>query len=411
MTTYNFYDTSSLLLKSHSLFNNDENIVISSITLEELDKLKSKNPKARQIIHLLDKNQGKYEIIFFESYMLDLVRERYQYNIETNDMRILATAIHYDTYIHPDETVFYTNDRLLALIANLFFGEDSIKLVITKTDDYKGYISIELNEEEHALVYEEPTVNRLRLLVNQYGIITHNGEIVDKVRWDGNSYQGLRCDNFKSTYLGNIKPYKDDIYQQFAFDSLLNNKITMLKGKPGSGKSLISLGYLFYLLEKHSIDKIIIFCNTVATKNSFFFQAEDGIRDMKLLDSQIGNFLSSKLGDMMVIEQLINEGKLLLLPLSDLRGYDTSGMRAGIYITEAQNMDISLMKLALQRVGEDNIVIIDGDCDAQVDDTAFEGDNNGMKRLSKVFRGFDLYGEVELQQVHRSRIAQRAEKM
>ena len=31
----------------------------------------------------------------------------------------------------------------------------------------------------------------------------------------------------------------------------------------------------------------------------------------------------------------ILDEKLLLLPLSDLRGYDTSGMRAGIYITEA----------------------------------------------------------------------------
>jgi predicted ribonuclease YlaK len=49
------------------------------------------------------------------------------------------------------------------------------------------------------------------------------------------------------------------------------------------------------------------------------------------------------------------------LPLSDIRGYDTTGMKAGIYITEAQNLDRSLMKLALQRVGEDCICIIDGD--------------------------------------------------
>jgi hypothetical protein len=44
---------------------------------------------------------------------------------------------------------------------------------------------------------------------------------------------------------------------------------------------------------------------------------------------------------------MIEDGKLLLLPMSDIRGYDTSGMRAGIYISEAQNMDINLMKLAL----------------------------------------------------------------
>ena len=64
----------------------------------------------------------------------------------------------------------------------------------------------------------------------------------------------------------------------------------------------------------------------------------------------------------MIVEQLIQEEKLVLLPLSDIRGYDTSGMNAGIYISEAQNMDVSLMKLTLQRIGEDCICIIDGDC-------------------------------------------------
>ena len=68
---------------------------------------------------------------------------------------------------------------------------------------------------------------------------------------------------------------------------------------------------------------------------------------MKLLDSQIGNFLSSKLGSKLEVEKLIESDKLILLPMSDVRGYDTTGMQAGIYITEAQNLDISLMKLAL----------------------------------------------------------------
>lgn len=97
--------------------------------------------------------------------------------------------------------------------------------------------------------------------------------------------------------------------------------------------------------------------------------------------------------------------------MSDIRGYNTSGMRAGVYLTEAQNFDISLMKLALQRIGEDSICIIDGDNTAQVDLADFEGLNNGMRRLSEVFRGNPLYGEVELQKIHRSQIASIADKM
>ena len=97
--------------------------------------------------------------------------------------------------------------------------------------------------------------------------------------------------------------------------------------------------------------------------------------------------------------------------MADIRGYDTTNMNAGIYITEAQNMDIALMKLALQRIGEDSICIIDGDEKTQVDDIAFAGANNGMRRLSKVFRGQDLYGEVQLQKIYRSRIAEIAERL
>ena len=108
---------------------------------------------------------------------------------------------------------------------------------------------------------------------------------------------------------------------------------------------------------------------------------------------------------------MINEEKLILLPLSDIRGYDTSGMNAGIYISEAQNLDIELMKLTLQRIGKDSICIIDGDCKAQVDDINFAGSSNGMKRASQVYRGEDIYGEVSLKNIHRSRIAQIAERM
>jgi phosphate starvation-inducible protein PhoH len=64
----------------------------------------------------------------------------------------------------------------------------------------------------------------------------------------------------------------------------------------------------------------------------------------------------------------MRNNQLLLLPMSDIRGFDTSGMKAGVYISEAQNMTVSLMKLALQRIGEDSICIIDGDCKTQVDD-------------------------------------------
>lgn len=93
-------------------------------------------------------------------------------------------------------------------------------------------------------------------------------ERVDTLCCTEYGFRPLKYSSFYSKYLGEIKPYKGDIYQAMAFDSLLNNQITMIKGPAGAGKSIIALGYLFSLLSKGKIDKILIFCNTVATKNA-----------------------------------------------------------------------------------------------------------------------------------------------
>ena len=108
---------------------------------------------------------------------------------------------------------------------------------------------------------------------------------------------------------------------------------------------------------------------------------------------------------------MIQDGSLVLLPMSDIRGYDTTGMRAAVYISEAQNLDIELMKLALQRIGDDSICILDGDSNAQVDLALYAGNNNGMRRVSEIFKGHELYAEVTLQHIHRSEIAELANLM
>lgn len=328
----------------------------------------------------------------------------------TSDIKILATALDYDTNVHPDETVFITNDLALFNIANLFFGEDSIQMVKEYSDEYTGYRDKILNEEEMAYFYEHPFENIYNLNLNEYlNIYDTDYELVDQVCWRGDSYRHVGSYTFSSDAFGDIKAMKNDPYQFLVMDSLKNNQITMIKGLPGSGKSILALSYLFSLLEKGRINKIIIFCNTVAAKNAAKLGFYPGERDTKLLDSQIGNLLITKLGSRMAVERLLENEQLLLMPLADCRGVDTSGMKAGVYISEAQNMDVYLMKLALQRIGEDSICIIDGDYSDQVDDPAFAGRQNGMRRVSKVFRGADIYGEVELRYIHRSKIAKIAE--
>ena len=87
----------------------------------------------------------------------------------------------------------------------------------------------------------------------------------------------------------------------------------MIKGRAGSGKTLLSLAFLMNRLEQGKIDKIIVFCNTVATVNSAKLGFYPGSRDEKLMDSQIGNLLASKFGGRIEVERMIENEQLVLL--------------------------------------------------------------------------------------------------
>ena len=414
-----FYDTCSLLNLQADAFKKP--FFISSITLSELENIKTSGTKdeetkwkARQILHLLKQNEENFTVIPFKENFNYLIET---YNLpKTNDSKIIVSAL--DTLSEDKEgnAVFITDDLACYYVAKSIGINAQLTTDSLSDDDYKGFKKVSLTESEMVSFYSDifpNNLNSFHLLENEYLIIEESKtkKIVDKYKWINNTYEPVKYIKIQTRMLGKISPLNGDIYQQCALDSLSTNQITMLKGPAGSGKSLLAFGHMFSLLEQGLIDKIIIFCNTVATKGSAKLGFYPGSRTEKLLDSQIGNFLISKLGDRFAVEKLIEDGNLILLPMSDIRGFDTSGMNAAVYITEAQNLDIELMRLALQRIGDDSICILDGDYTHQVDMSIYAGINNGMRRVSKIFRGQDFYGEVELQNIHRSKIAKIAEKM
>jgi predicted ribonuclease YlaK len=282
-----------------------------------------------------------------------------------------------------------------------------------KNEAYTGWIDTDLTDEQIAAIYERPTENTLGLLTNQYAVIRDKvNHTQEAVKWNGEEYVWVKIPAIKSKSYGTVKPYYGDIYQQMALDSLSTNQVTMLKGPAGTGKSFLALGYLFYLLEKGRIDKIIVFANPVAVGDACQLGFYPGDKNIKLMDSQTGNMLIAKIGDRVGVERMIDDGQLELLAMADIRGFDTTKYGpVGVYITEAQNFSVNLMKLALQRIGEEAVVIIDGDYNAQVDRAEYAGSNNGMIRMSEVFRGKKPYGEVELKNIYRSEIARIAQEM
>lgn len=306
-----------------------------------------------------------------------------------------------------------TNDILLRKKCRLY-GIVVIEPEVSDFIEHKGFKEMFMTQKELADVYLNLDNNIFELMTNEYIIINDDvdGELLDIMKWNGKSLQSLQNakgklgNGFKTLQFGDFKPR--DEQQIMAVDSIFNNQITSLRGRAGSGKSLIALNTAWHLVEKKGY-KLIIFVNPVPSKDAQELGFYKGDKLEKLMQSSVGTMLKAKFGDETEILNKIQENELDILPFSDLRGFDT-GDKTVAWILEAQNLTSELMKLGLQRIGEGSKVIVDGDFHQQVDKDVYEHDN-GMKRMSEVFRGTDLYGEVELQNVHRSRIAEIAEQM
>jgi len=396
-------DTNVLLNEDN--LNRYEQIILPYIILEELDKLKysSNNEKAYKARQAINKIKNAHNIEFKINYNFSFPP---WLDNSVTDNRILGFV----------KNICETNQDVVLVTSDLNMIEKAKALGIPyqewqeERDVYTGWRVIEMNNDELAEWYEsENKSNKWGLYVNEYLIIKNQNEVVDIWCWTINGFRHVPSKKLDSKAFGKIKPL--DEYQVCAIDSMLHNQMVMIKGKPGSGKSLLCLSYAMSMLEKDKYDKLIIFVNNLPAKNAVKIGFLPGTKDEKLLDSQIGHMLTCKFGNKIAVEQLINQEKLLLLPFSDIRGFDTSGKKAIVYITEAQNLDIPLIKLAIQRIGEDCQLLIDGDYNAQVDSEAFEDERNGMRRVSKVYRGQDFYGEIELPTIHRSRMASFAENL
>jgi PhoH-like ATPase len=306
-----------------------------------------------------------------------------------------------------------TNDRLMKEKCKLY----NIELVNIDEDhfvEHRGFKEIFMTEEELKAVYMNLGVNQFDLITNEYIIINDDitGELLDILKWNGQHLISLRDNKgrlgtgFKTFQFDKFTPR--DEQQIMAVDSIFSNQITSIRGRAGSGKSLIALNTAWHLVEKQGY-KLVIFVNPVPSLNAQELGFYKGDKLEKLLQSSVGTMLKAKFGDEVEILRQIQDGTLDILPFVDLRGFDT-GDKTVAWILEAQNLTAELLKLGLQRIGEGSKVIVDGDYHQQVDKDVYVSDN-GMKRMSEVFRGTELYGEVELQNVHRSRIAEIADNM
>lgn len=401
-----FYDTCSLLLAKDYLSKNKECFYVSSVTLEELENIKTSSKKdenvkyaARQVLHFLNSNLKRFTVIFYTKKQEEIINKL---GLElTNDNKIISCV--------PSNCTFISNDLNCKLIANKIFHlkVDSFK---EEEDNYNGYKEVILHNADMADFYQHLDHNTFDLYNNEYLIVKDEYErVIDRLKWTGLEYKSLKFESFKSTWFGDVRPMRNDPYQMCLFDSLVSNDITMIGGPAGTGKTFISFAFLFSLLERGQIDRIVVFCNPITAKNAAKLGYYKGTMLDKVLSSQAGNILKSKLGGIQAVEDLLNKEQLIIVPAADARGYEVPP-NSGVYIMESQNLDTTLLRLLLQRIGKDSKVIVDGDRMEQTDLYIYK-DDNGMKKMSEVFRGERVFGQVDLKKIYRSEIANIAERM
>lgn len=275
-----------------------------------------------------------------------------------------------------------------------------------------GTKTIKLNEEALAHFYSNPTDNStIECVPNQYVVIQDLEEkALGAYLWDGKTFVTVPHRTFESAQFGKVKPKNNDPYQIAYMDSLERNQLTFATGPAGSAKSYLAFAYAFQELEKARVDRIVVFTNPFVARSAVKLGFLPGDKIDKLLDTSIGSILISKIGERYLVEEMINRGRIVLMPMGDCRGYEVPP-HSFVYFTEAQNTDIDLMKLFLQRTTDDSKIVVEGDVKAQVDSEMFENGRNGLARAIEVFVGQDYAGHVELKTNYRGRISRKAEEM
>jgi predicted ribonuclease YlaK len=385
------------------------NCVVTSYVNDEVEKLELRlgDSALQYQIRQMKKKLDNLEVVPFDFRTCEFtLNDKWDKNYVDN---ILVQFAHDNGY------GIITEDRALRIKCRTY-GIEVVKVESSNYVDHKGFQVFELAEHNLYGMLAQPLKNHLNLMVNEYAIINdilNPKELLDILKWDGKELMSLRDENgmlgaeFSTMLFDKFAPL--DEFQIMAVDSIRTNQLTAIRGRAGSGKSYVTLNTAWELVEKEQY-KLVIFCNATPTRDSQELGYYTGDRLGKIMQSSAGTMLKAKFGGEDGLIKQIAVGNIDILPFADLRGYDTGDTKTIVWMLEAQNLTSDLLKLGLQRISENTKVIVDGDFHQQTDRDVYTF-NNGMKRMSEIFRGKKLYGEIELQYVHRSKIADIADDM
>lgn len=192
--------------------------------------------------------------------------------------------------------------------------------------------------------------------------------------------------------------------QKIAKALILENTISILKGKAGSGKTLLACQVALDLFYNREIEKIVI-CRPAVSKESLGFlpgTADDKL--MPYLQPVLDNFY--KLDKKEKIDKLMKDGVIEIIPFAFMRGHTFTN--SCIIVDEAQNLIDDFTELVLGRLGLGSKMIICGDI-SQTD--LYHKKDSGLNFLEELAQKIIGFSLIELKTNHRHPIIEQILKV
>ena len=188
--------------------------------------------------------------------------------------------------------------------------------------------------------------------------------------------------------------------QKEAKSIVLENKITVLKGQAGSGKSLVAAQIALDLLFRREVEKIILTRPAVTSGEDIGFLP--GSKDDKLAPYTAAIYDNMyRLYDKEKIDKCVSDVKIEVIPLAFMRGRNLSN--CCVVVDEGQNITHRQMELLLGRLCNGSKMIICGDT-AQID--LKDKKMSGFNFICTNFKEVPGFAVVTLKTNHRDPIVE-----